>query len=129
MTSSIDEIVRIKNKVMKGYKEEHPGLSKVLSKFFSNSRWGYQLLDERGKVLEEYTLVADSACYLSAMKGISNVRFTVGMKKSCLEELMKEVIASEDSFVKHPISSTMKYLPRYAYHFVHGDIKFGRTKD
>lgn len=128
MSSLIEEIVRIKNKVTKSIEEKHPHLSKFLWRFFAGKRYGYQFLDENGAVIEEYTLITNDHQIKGYEPGIKNVSLAVGMKKAFLEKKLKEIKTMEDDYVAYPISSYFRELPKYILHFIRRDIRFGIAK-
>ena len=128
MALLIEEIIRIKNKISQGIEDKHPYYTKILWKLFANKRYGYQFLDEEGRVLEEYTLITGDNHIKGYETGISNVALAVGIKESLLEKMLKEIKLTEDYHIEHPFLSTIREMPKYIFYLFRGDIRFGMTR-
>ena len=121
----IDKIVEVKNQAYISLREQCPCLHKVLMRYFTNKRFGCQVLDEQSKVLEEFTLILSKENVMRYEPGIKNPWFTMGVKKSFIEEQFKDI----EKYLEHPLSTALlNYLPKYPLYLLRGDVKFGRTK-
>jgi len=118
----IDRIIDVDNRIADSF-DKYTWFYKFRKKFIAGKRVGFQLLDEDGKVVEEYTITTGEHPHIKGYEeGINDVWFTEGAKVSVLEEMLED----EQDFIDKPLKSTLKYLPKCIKYLINGDITIGK---
>jgi len=114
-------VIGFYNRMTRNMEVNHPLAYNLRKKLTSNKRYGFQLLDEEGKVIEEYTFkLATKPYIISCEEGINNVSFTKGVKVSALEKLLE----NEQDYIDKPFRTILK---NFKYIF-DGSVTFRKKK-
>lgn len=119
MASLIERVVEDYNFMMSEVDKKHPWCYKLRKKFACNKRYGFQILDEEGSVLEEYTILLAEEPYINSYEaGVKDVCMTKGVKVSALESFLD----NKDEFIKNPIKTWLKNLK----YLLDGSVTLGK---